>query len=132
MNLNQAEQDALSSAATKLVDEAERTHFRRIQRASIACALRCMDTMGDAPADKLQACTARCQVPVVTAQAKLDEELDALEARLEGCFKDCSSMWSKVTSGKGANSCPMQCIDEHMTAGRKRIDEVLSGVHEAS
>ncbi len=77
----------LDAALTSSVDAAAIRSLFPIQKAALQCTLRCFDS-SKGPAE-LQACSQKCEAPVVAASAAFSGALSAFQARLGRCARGC-------------------------------------------
>uniref|UniRef100_A0A0K8TPY8 Protein FAM136A n=1 Tax=Tabanus bromius TaxID=304241 RepID=A0A0K8TPY8_TABBR len=110
---------------TKLVDEMDRSHLRKMQAEMHRCAAMCCEEQ-TASLDTVQRCVERCSIPLTKAQKYVHTELEGFQGRLQRCVMQCnddvkvkmSPSPSEMEIAKYTDEferCAIKCVDKHIS-----------------
>lgn len=81
-------QQRIKAAVNSIIDELDKKYLRDMQRVMFNCSSRCCEDKVDSR-DAVERCVDLCNLPMKKAQAKLEDELNALQSQLSRCSMTC-------------------------------------------
>lgn len=132
----------MEGEASKVLDDIERNHMRKIARASFACALKCYDKAGKhGPAEALDMCARNCQVSYQQAGAMVQQEVGQFQNRLNRNMTECQERArDKLTPGMETDpskmaqlehdllNCMSKQVDEHIKLLQPMKDRIVANL----
>ncbi|KDR11476.1 protein FAM136A-like [Zootermopsis nevadensis] len=129
----------VEEAMTRMVNEVDKLHLRKMQADMHRCAANCCDN-NDLSIERVHQCVENCSVSLNKAQKYVQNEFEHLQNRLQRCIMQCNDdirdkMGPNPTDAEVSRysqdfeKCAVKCVDGHLglvPTVLKKMKEVLA------